>query len=46
LAPVAEWIERHRTLWDERYDRLDPYLDELRRRERLDQSQQPTKEPR
>ena len=30
LAPAADWIERHRQLWDDRYDRLDAYLADLR----------------
>jgi DNA-binding transcriptional ArsR family regulator len=30
LDHVAEWIARHRQLWDERYDRLDDHLDTLR----------------
>jgi DNA-binding transcriptional ArsR family regulator len=29
LKEVAEWTERYRRFWDERYDRLDEYLDEL-----------------
>jgi DNA-binding transcriptional ArsR family regulator len=45
LATVADWIERHRTLWDGRYDRLDTHLDQLRRRPPHDQSPVPTKEP-
>ncbi len=30
LAPAADWIERHRQLWDDRYDRLDAHLADLR----------------
>ena len=26
---VAEWIDRHRQMWQERYDRLDAHLAEL-----------------
>ena len=29
---VAEWTDRYRRFWDERYDRLDEYLDELQGR--------------
>ena len=29
LREVAEWTERYRRFWDERYERLDQYLDEL-----------------
>jgi DNA-binding transcriptional ArsR family regulator len=32
LVPVADWIERHRQLWDARYDRLDEHLADLRGR--------------
>jgi DNA-binding transcriptional ArsR family regulator len=45
LAPAADWIDRHRRLWDERYDRLDQHLAELRRHTDPDQTQQPTEEP-
>ncbi|MFB3738088.1 MAG: ArsR/SmtB family transcription factor [Candidatus Velamenicoccus archaeovorus] len=34
LREVAEWAERYRRFWDERYDRLDVYLDELQGRGR------------
>jgi DNA-binding transcriptional ArsR family regulator len=29
LKDVAEWTERYRQFWEESYDRLDEYLDEL-----------------
>ncbi|HSD49557.1 MAG TPA: metalloregulator ArsR/SmtB family transcription factor [Actinomycetota bacterium] len=32
LREVAEWAERYRRFWEERYDRLDEYLDELQGR--------------
>jgi DNA-binding transcriptional ArsR family regulator len=32
LEPAAEWIGRHRQLWQDRYDRLDQHLAELRSR--------------
>jgi DNA-binding transcriptional ArsR family regulator len=32
LRDVAEWTERYRRFWEERYDRLEEYLEELRRR--------------
>jgi DNA-binding transcriptional ArsR family regulator len=32
LKEVAEWTDRYRRFWEERYDRLDEYLDELRGR--------------
>ncbi len=31
LREVAEWAERYRLLWEERYDHLDGYLRELHR---------------
>src|SRR5947207_2493731 len=38
LKDVAEWTERYRPFWEESYDRLDEYLDELQgdRKERKD----------
>jgi DNA-binding transcriptional ArsR family regulator len=27
--PAAEWISRHRKMWQDRYDRLDQHLSEL-----------------
>jgi DNA-binding transcriptional ArsR family regulator len=32
LKEVAEWTERYRRFWEESYDRLDEYLDELQER--------------
>jgi DNA-binding transcriptional ArsR family regulator len=32
LKDVAEWAERYRRFWEESYDRLDEYLEELRGR--------------
>jgi DNA-binding transcriptional ArsR family regulator len=29
LKEVAEWTEHYRRFWEERYDRLDEYLEEL-----------------
>jgi DNA-binding transcriptional ArsR family regulator len=29
LKEVAEWAERYRRFWEESYDRLDEYLDQL-----------------
>jgi len=31
LKEVAEWVQGYREFWDESYDRLDEYLDELQR---------------
>jgi DNA-binding transcriptional ArsR family regulator len=32
LKEVAEWAEKYRRFWEESYDRLDEYLDELQGR--------------
>ena len=32
LKEVAEWAERYRRFWEERYDRLEEYLEELQGR--------------
>src|SRR5438445_1160832 len=34
LKEVAEWTERYRRFWEESYDRLDEYLEELQGRGR------------
>jgi DNA-binding transcriptional ArsR family regulator len=39
LDAAAEWIGRHRRLWEERYDRLDEHLATLRRPSQPDTSQ-------
>ena len=33
LREVADWVERYRKFWDERIDRLDDYLRELKPKE-------------
>jgi DNA-binding transcriptional ArsR family regulator len=30
LKDVAEWVEHYRAIWEQRFDRLDTYLRELR----------------
>ncbi len=30
LKEVADWVERYRELWEERFDRLDEYLRQLK----------------
>jgi DNA-binding transcriptional ArsR family regulator len=42
IKEVAEWTERYRRFWEESYDRLDEYLEELqgRGKERGDGQQQ------
>ena len=32
LRPVGNWVAKYEQLWNERFDRLDDYLSELRRR--------------
>ena len=34
LKDVANWVERYRGSWEERFDRLDQYLLELKRKRR------------
>ena len=34
IRDVAEWAESYREFWDESYDRLDGYLEELKRKEK------------
>jgi len=36
LEEEAAWIERHRQLWDARFDELDKVVEELKRKERVD----------
>jgi DNA-binding transcriptional ArsR family regulator len=36
LEEEAAWIERHRQLWDARFDELDTVVDELKRKEKVD----------
>ena len=36
LAQEAAWIERHRQLWDARFDALDKVVEELTRKEKRD----------
>jgi DNA-binding transcriptional ArsR family regulator len=33
MQQVAGWVDRYRRLWDERFDRLDSYLQELQQKE-------------
>jgi DNA-binding transcriptional ArsR family regulator len=34
LKDVAEWLEHYRRFWEESFDRLDEYLQELQRKEK------------
>jgi DNA-binding transcriptional ArsR family regulator len=36
LHEEAEWIERYRQLWSERFDQLDTVVEHLKRKERVD----------
>jgi DNA-binding transcriptional ArsR family regulator len=38
LKEVAEWAEDYRRFWDQSYERLDEYLEQLKRKERKDVS--------
>ena len=37
LEEAAAWIERHRELWDARFSALDEVVEELKRKERVDE---------
>jgi DNA-binding transcriptional ArsR family regulator len=37
LEDEAAWIERYRQLWDARFDELDKVVDELKRKEKVDE---------
>lgn len=37
LADVAEWVEHYRRLWEERHDRLDDLLEQLKSEEKSDE---------
>ena len=34
IREVAEWAERYRAIWEQRFDRLDSYLQQLKAKER------------
>jgi DNA-binding transcriptional ArsR family regulator len=34
LKEVAEWADRYRAIWEQRFDRLDAYLHELKEKEK------------
>jgi DNA-binding transcriptional ArsR family regulator len=34
LRDIAEWMQQYRRLWDERYERLDDYLHDLKQENR------------
>ena len=34
LKEVAEWTERYRAVWEQRFDRLDTYLQDLKTKEK------------
>ena len=34
LKEVAEWTERYRAIWEQRFDRLDTYLHQLKAKEK------------
>ena len=40
LAEETAWIERHRQLWAARFDALDQVVDELKRKETVDERKQ------
>lgn len=40
LKEVADWVERYRAVWEERLDRLDTYLQELKAKEKRKRKEQ------
>ncbi len=36
IHEAVDWMEHHRQLWEERFDRLDDYLSELQKKEKKD----------
>jgi DNA-binding transcriptional ArsR family regulator len=36
LEEETAWLERHRQLWDSRFDQLDKVVEELKRKEKID----------
>jgi DNA-binding transcriptional ArsR family regulator len=36
LEEESAWLERHRQLWDSRFDELDKVVEELKRKEKID----------
>ena len=36
LKEVADWTERYRAIWEQRFDRLDTYLQQLKAKEKRD----------
>jgi DNA-binding transcriptional ArsR family regulator len=39
LRDVADWMERYRRFWDESFDRLDDYLQSIRKEKKDDERQ-------
>jgi DNA-binding transcriptional ArsR family regulator len=40
LKEVADWTERYRAIWEQRYDRLETYLQHLKAKEKKNAPQQ------
>jgi DNA-binding transcriptional ArsR family regulator len=45
LREVADWVENYRRYWSERFDRLDEYLEDLKKAEGIGQKLQSAAEP-
>src|SRR3954466_6835072 len=41
LKEVSDWVEQYRRFWEESFDRLDAYLNELQEREKPDDRSEP-----
>ena len=40
LKEVADWTERYRSIWEQRFDRLETYLQQLKAKEKKDARKQ------
>jgi DNA-binding transcriptional ArsR family regulator len=41
LREVSDWVDAYRRFWDESFDRLDDYLNELQKKEKTDDGNEP-----
>ena len=45
LSEVSDWVEQYRQLWEERFDRLEKYLEEIQSMNDHDRSSQKSSTP-
>lgn len=43
LRDVADWVDQYRRLWEQRFDRLDAYLQELQAKEEAAEDERPAR---